>query len=147
MKYKISLAGIVQQGGDVLMVKEENSGKIHWDIPAGGVEIGETPEEALIREVLEETGVEIEDIVLKKVYYYIEKARTTVNLLFIAKARSIGAVQPQSKDIEEAAFLPKAKVIELIDKGNCENKLAERRLKDYLDDFRSRVELEIIREN
>ena len=33
------------------MVKEEQNGKISWDIPAGGIELHETLEQAVIREV------------------------------------------------------------------------------------------------
>lgn len=32
-----------------------------WEIPAGGIEPGETPTEAAVREVREELGVEVED--------------------------------------------------------------------------------------
>lgn len=147
MKYKISVAGIVSRDNELLMVKEENSGSLHWDIPAGGVELGESPEEALIREVFEETGMEIANIVFRKSYYYIESKRVTLNILFTAVVKTGGAPQPQSQDIEEVTFMPKAKLMELVDKKECENKLAEKRLSDYLNNFSSGVNFEVIRES
>ena len=38
------------------MIRTKNSNS--WSIPSGGVEVGETAEEAWIREIAEETGYE-----------------------------------------------------------------------------------------
>lgn len=45
-----------------------------WGVPGGGIEIGETPEEGVIREVFEETGIVIEKSSLQVVgKFYIQK--------------------------------------------------------------------------
>ncbi|WP_235318367.1 NUDIX hydrolase [Planococcus sp. CAU13] len=53
-------AGIVFDEGKILMVKDKDSKG--WSIPSGGIENGESPEQACIREIWEETGFQTEVI-------------------------------------------------------------------------------------
>jgi ADP-ribose pyrophosphatase YjhB (NUDIX family) len=56
-----AVAAIILRGREILLVKrggEPGLGK--WSAPGGSMEIGETLQEALKREVREETGLEIE---------------------------------------------------------------------------------------
>jgi mutator protein MutT len=55
-----AVAAIILQNDKILLIKrgsEPNIGK--WSIPGGSIEFGETLEEAVKREVREETGLEI----------------------------------------------------------------------------------------
>ncbi|MGD6963495.1 NUDIX hydrolase [Fictibacillus phosphorivorans] len=55
--------GVVISDGKVLLVKQKvKRGDIVWNYPGGGVEPGETFEQACIREVLEETGYTVKII-------------------------------------------------------------------------------------
>jgi ADP-ribose pyrophosphatase YjhB (NUDIX family) len=57
----VGVGGVVVDAGTVLIVKrkyEPLAGQ--WSIPGGGVELGETLDACVAREILEETGLEIE---------------------------------------------------------------------------------------
>lgn len=56
----VGVGAVIVQGGKVLLVKrkyEPLAGQ--WSLPGGAVEVGETLEGCLVREMLEETGLEI----------------------------------------------------------------------------------------
>lgn len=58
-------AAIIADGGRVLMIRRRISeGELMWQFPAGGIEAGETPEQAAVRETLEETGLTVEAVKL-----------------------------------------------------------------------------------
>ncbi len=57
----LSVAGVVFAGDQVLLVKRGRPpAQGIWSIPGGAVEVGESLQEALKRELMEETGVSIE---------------------------------------------------------------------------------------
>lgn len=54
-------AAIIVSDGRVLMVRRRvKEGELSWQFPAGAIEAGESPEEAAVRETLEETGLKVE---------------------------------------------------------------------------------------
>ena len=54
------------EGGEVLFVEHPERG---WEIPGGHLEANESPDEALVREVREETGLECAIVRWNKDYY------------------------------------------------------------------------------
>ena len=57
----VAVGAVILDGARVLLVKRANEPlKGQWSLPGGVVEIGETLDEALVREVREETGLDVE---------------------------------------------------------------------------------------
>lgn len=54
---------IITDAGRVLMIRRrEREGKLLWAFPGGGIEEGETPEQAAVRETFEEVDLEVKAI-------------------------------------------------------------------------------------
>lgn len=115
----IAGAGIVVNGnGEVLMVKTHNAG---WVFPGGQVEVGENVIDAVKREVMEETGVDIEvgevfcissNTGKHPGYNGVKEVPTKIMLDFICKAKG-GAPRPSDEN-SESAYIPKDEVLNLI---------------------------------
>ncbi|WP_368681867.1 NUDIX hydrolase [Mycobacterium intracellulare] len=57
-KHSVSVAGIVVRDDDrVLVIRRDDNG--HWEAPGGVLELDESFEDGVRREVLEETGLEV----------------------------------------------------------------------------------------
>ena len=48
---------LVVRDEKILMVQTFRRGRLFWELPGGGIEAGETPEEAALRELQEECGL------------------------------------------------------------------------------------------
>jgi 8-oxo-dGTP pyrophosphatase MutT (NUDIX family) len=67
----LTVSAVVERDGQYLMVEEVVSGAVVLNQPGGHIEAGESPEEAVIREVLEETGCDVACDELIGVYLWI----------------------------------------------------------------------------
>jgi 8-oxo-dGTP diphosphatase len=103
---------IVEEDGKLLLVSEVrrlgDGPRLCWDIPGGGAESAESLEEALVREVREETGLTVEVLDLA---FMIERFgfRSTDptrrgRFYFFHARRVAGDLSPGDSDIREAAF-------------------------------------------
>jgi len=64
----IGVGGIIFQEDQILLIKRGMEPSLgQWSIPGGAVHVGETLEEAVRREILEETHLEVEVLTLAKV--------------------------------------------------------------------------------
>ncbi len=56
---RIRVAALIVREGKILLAMHEKGGRRYWLLPGGGVEYGESIEEALVRELQEEAWLEI----------------------------------------------------------------------------------------
>ncbi len=97
---------------EILLVKrgvEPGMGK--WALPSGFIEIEETPEEACLRELNEETGLEGE--ILRLVGVYSQESQVYEKVLIIGyEVRARGHLSPGSDSLM-AAFFPLDEIPEI----------------------------------
>jgi 8-oxo-dGTP diphosphatase len=64
----VGVGGIIFQDERVLLIKRGSEPALgQWSIPGGAVELGETLQAAVVREILEETGIKAEPLALVKI--------------------------------------------------------------------------------
>jgi 8-oxo-dGTP diphosphatase len=68
----VGVGAVILDGDRILLEKRKNEpSKGKWSVPGGLVELGESMEQAVIREVKEETGLEVDESRLVDVVNYI----------------------------------------------------------------------------
>jgi mutator protein MutT len=108
----IVVAIIRNEQGDILLARrnEPDLKDAHnkWEFVGGGIEFGESPEEAIKREVLEEAGVEVEIVkLLPKVFSEMLNQETQVIILsYECKILSGELKAGLDQEIAELKFVP-----------------------------------------
>ncbi|WP_316571559.1 NUDIX hydrolase [Neobacillus sp. YIM B06451] len=107
-KVWLAAAGlVVSDQGKWLVVKKSYGGlKGKWSLPAGFVDQGETADEAAVREVMEETGIEctVKGLIGLRTGV-IETDFSDNLLLFLLEAREGGIIRRQENEIIEVAYM------------------------------------------
>ena len=96
-------------------LKDATGKRILWSLPKGHIEDGETPEEAALREVQEETGI----------VSVIEKSLGVIDFWFMAGGKRIhktvhhylfrengGLLAAQESEVDEVAWFPLAEIVD-----------------------------------
>lgn len=97
--------------------KDATREKLLWSLPKGHIEEGETPEQAAIREVAEETGINSE----------ISRELGVIDFWFMAGGKRIhktvhhflfkevgGTLAPQESEVDEARWFPLEEIVSLL---------------------------------
>ena len=102
-------AAVVGEDGRVLAIKRRDNGA--WVQPGGIVELDEDPRDTVCREVLEETGVEVEVEALTGVYK--NMARGVVSLVFCC--RPVGGTPAPTEEAARVEWLSRDEIEERMD--------------------------------
>lgn len=105
----VGVGGVVVHDGRVLLIrrgKEPMRGR--WVVPGGTVELGETLQEAVVREVREETGVEVRPLDVMLVFDRIERRDGDVQYHYVIVDYRCDYVSGEAKaasDAQDAAWV------------------------------------------
>ena len=95
-------AAIIKRGDKVLMVKRARDPYKHtWMFPAGFINFGEHPEETLIREVKEETGLNAKNPKLLEIIQAIDDSRAMGHFVFFYEVEATGKLKMLDKKENE----------------------------------------------
>ena len=109
--HRIGVGGLCIHNNEVLMVKYSNKENIeHWNIPGGLVELGESLQNALKREIWEETGIDVITKAILLIRHMTRESRMkgTISDLYIVFETEFvsGTPQPKSQEISDVKFIP-----------------------------------------
>ncbi len=125
-KVWLGVAGIViNSTGEWLVVKKKYSGlKGVWSLPAGFVKVGETADEAVVREVKEETGIdcEVSGLVGFRTGVIREEVSDNMAIFFCKPMNENQLITIQEKELSAGRWI---KVDELVNGGEASIMLRE----------------------
>lgn len=114
---------VFNDAGEVLLIqrgKEPRKGA--WSVPGGKLDFGERVEDALTREVMEETGIQIEILGLLDVIDLVGPRNSDTGeasdihyVLIDYLARAVGGTLQAGDDAADARFVPVETAIEMVD--------------------------------
>lgn len=120
---KVDVRGVVVEDGRLLLVRE--TGATAWTLPGGWADVGETPSQAVEKEVREEAGVEARAVRLLAVYDRDFRRRPQwpahVYKLYVLCERIEGEPAGDGLETDEASFFPLDRLPELSPKTPSEH--------------------------
>jgi len=129
MKFKNFGGGIhiaIKKGGKFLILKKSASDKDdanRWDLPGGGIEFGEQPFEAAMREVKEEVGIKV--AITKILTTWAMPYRDKWSIEFLVEGKWLGGQVKLSPEHSEYKWVSRQELKNIKPKGLFTRKLAD----------------------
>ena len=116
MDIRVAAYGVIVDGDRILLAHWNQNGRSGWTLPGGGIDPGEHPVDAVVREIAEETGyvaeagdlVGIDSKVVAAEHRFVADAGPLHALRIVYRARVIGGqlVNELEGTTDEAAWFP-----------------------------------------
>jgi ADP-ribose pyrophosphatase YjhB (NUDIX family) len=105
--YSLGVGGLLLHEGRVLLIQRAQQPNIHlWTLPGGFVETDETPDEAVLREVLEETGLRTRVLGLLGSRHWADSEEHSIYYVFgLVLDGPLAELRPDGVETERAEFI------------------------------------------
>ena len=101
---KVAAAALIENDGKILLVRRANDPmRGLWTLPAGFIDAGENPADAVVRECLEETGYQVQIIRLVDVLFGQEHPRGA-HILIVYEAEIVSGAAVAGDDVDQIGF-------------------------------------------
>lgn len=98
---KLTVDLLIDMGAGLVVLVERKNAPQGWALPGGFVDLGETVEEAAIREAREETGLDVE--LVRQYHVYSDPKRDerghTASVVFVARAKGEPKAKSDAKSV------------------------------------------------
>ncbi|NUU06477.1 NUDIX hydrolase [Leifsonia sp. C5G2] len=129
MDIRVAAYGVITEGDRILLAHWNEGGKSGWTLPGGGIDPGEDPADAVVREIAEETGyageagelLGIDSKVIPAEHRFVSDAGPLHALRIVYRARVVGGTLTNERDgtTDEAAWFALSAIpnrrVELVD--------------------------------
>ena len=108
--FNIRITGILIEDNQILLVQQKLSDKRNWSLPGGRLERGETISQGLIREMKEETGLDVEIVRMLYLCDVEASSNTILHITFLLRRLS-GEIELPTNEfdanpIHDVKFVP-----------------------------------------
>ncbi len=122
---KVGAAVLIEQDGKLLLLQRNHEPWVgSWMVPAGYVEADEDPKDAAKREVLEETGLDVELGDLVKTYYFADDPRGN-GVAFVYRATKVLGEIKINNEATSAGYFSPNEIPSYLTKGGHDKIIAE----------------------
>ena len=102
MKFPVSVKGVIAEESGGIFLKNERD---EWELPGGKLEVGESPEECLRREILEELNLQVEvRSILDSWVYEVQRNNRVLILTYGCVAPNLAEIAHSDEHSEARIF-------------------------------------------
>ncbi len=117
-KLRVRVAALIQnEKGEILLIRQKKKKKDYWLLPGGGIEFGETAEQALERELKEELNIELSNQTFLLLNENIDPRgqKHLIQLIFLGEIKEgmIPQIPEKEQAIQEFRYFPISEIAEL----------------------------------
>jgi ADP-ribose pyrophosphatase YjhB (NUDIX family) len=127
----LTVSAVIERNGEYLLVEEIASGAVVLNQPGGHLETGESPEQAVVREVLEETGCDVACAEMVGVYLWIhpQTRQQFLRIVYVAELLGEDESRPLDDGIIAKRWLSRAEIE--LRRPNLRSPVVERCIGDF----------------